>query len=214
MLQLSQCMLQRAQICRYLAEASVRVTSLESEAAFKCRWRILCRGLAITMADFQAAIARVQPSVRREGFTTTPDITWDDVGSLTEVHAAALLQVPWSQSRCQELAACGPSLASGWSNERLGAARQWYIAKYLLGVGFRHDSAVQVREELSFAISQPIEHPERFAAMGLSTATGVLLYGPPGALVIGLRGDLRCSIITCAGSPQAPALHLALPLHC
>jgi ATP-dependent Zn protease len=42
--------------------------------------------------------------------------------------------------------------------------------------------AVQVREELSFAISQPIEHPQRFAAMGLSTATGVLLYGPPGAL--------------------------------
>ncbi len=48
----------------------------------------------------------------------------------------------------------------------------------------------QVREELSFAISQPIEHPERFAAMGLSTATGVLLYGPPGACASWLRGCL------------------------
>ena len=38
----------------------------------------------------------------------------------------------------------------------------------------------QVREELSFAITQPIAHPARFAAMGLNTATGVLLYGPPG----------------------------------
>lgn len=38
----------------------------------------------------------------------------------------------------------------------------------------------QVREELSFSISQPIAHPEAFAAMGLSAATGVLLYGPPG----------------------------------
>lgn len=44
-----------------------------------------------------------------------------------------------------------------------------------------------MREELSFAISQPIEHPERFAAMGLSTATGVLLYGPPGVMNVSDR---------------------------
>ena len=41
--------------------------------------------LAITMADFDAAIKKVQPSVRREGFATTPDVTWDDVGALQEV---------------------------------------------------------------------------------------------------------------------------------
>lgn len=39
---------------------------------------------------------------------------------------------------------------------------------------------VQVREELSFSISKPIAHPEAFAAMGLCSASGVLLYGPPG----------------------------------
>lgn len=39
---------------------------------------------------------------------------------------------------------------------------------------------MQVREELSFAITQPIAHPEQYAAMGLGAATGVLLYGPPG----------------------------------
>jgi len=42
-------------------------------------------GLAITMADFEAAIGKVQPSVRREGFATTPDVTWEDVGALREV---------------------------------------------------------------------------------------------------------------------------------
>lgn len=42
--------------------------------------------LAITAGDFEAAVARVQPSVRREGFATTPDVTWADVGSLEEVH--------------------------------------------------------------------------------------------------------------------------------
>lgn len=44
-------------------------------------------GLAITMSDFEAALPKVQPSVRREGFTTTPDVTWDDVGALAEVRA-------------------------------------------------------------------------------------------------------------------------------
>jgi ribosome biogenesis ATPase len=78
-------------------------------------------GLAITMSDFEEAVPKVQPSVRREGFATTPDVTWDDVGSLGEV-----------------------------------------------------------REELAFAITQPIAHPEVFEAMGLRAATGVLLFGPPG----------------------------------
>ena len=41
--------------------------------------------LAITMADFSAAVKRVQPSVRREGFATTPNVTWADVGALEEV---------------------------------------------------------------------------------------------------------------------------------
>ncbi|CAL8469009.1 g8550 [Coccomyxa elongata] len=78
-------------------------------------------GLAIRAADFDAAVKKVQPSVRREGFATTPDVTWNDVGSLAEV-----------------------------------------------------------REELAFSITEPIKHPERFAALGLAAPTGVLLYGPPG----------------------------------
>ena len=41
--------------------------------------------LAITMHDFEGAVTKVQPSVRREGFTTTPDVTWDDVGSLADI---------------------------------------------------------------------------------------------------------------------------------
>ncbi|KAF6258779.1 P-loop containing nucleoside triphosphate hydrolase protein [Scenedesmus sp. NREL 46B-D3] len=45
-------------------------------------------GLAISMSDFEAALPKVQPSVRREGFTTKPDATWDDVGSLEEAFAA------------------------------------------------------------------------------------------------------------------------------
>ena len=79
------------------------------------------QGLAITMSDFELAVSKVQPSIRREGFATTPDVTWEDVGSLDEI-----------------------------------------------------------KEELNFSITQPIRHPERFEAMGLPSAAGVLLYGPPG----------------------------------
>lgn len=37
-----------------------------------------------------------------------------------------------------------------------------------------------VREELQFAIVDPIKNPERYSAIGISPPTGVLLWGPPG----------------------------------
>ena len=37
-----------------------------------------------------------------------------------------------------------------------------------------------IREELNLSICEPILHPAKFAALGLSAPTGVLLYGPPG----------------------------------
>ncbi|KAK9845052.1 hypothetical protein WJX74_010036 [Apatococcus lobatus] len=43
---------------------------------------------AICMGDFETAVPKVQPSVRREGFATTPDVTWQDVGALPQVRAA------------------------------------------------------------------------------------------------------------------------------
>ena len=45
------------------------------------------QGLAVTMADFEGALSKVQPSVRREGFTTKPDVTWEDVVRMHDRHA-------------------------------------------------------------------------------------------------------------------------------
>ncbi|XP_059374158.1 nuclear valosin-containing protein-like isoform X2 [Carassius carassius] len=78
-------------------------------------------GLCVLMSDFRTSLARVQPSAKREGFATVPDVTWEDVGAL-------------------------------------------------------HD----IREELNMAIMAPINNPEHFRALGLSTPAGVLLAGPPG----------------------------------
>ena len=41
-----------------------------------------------------------------------------------------------------------------------------------------------IREELNLSICEPILHPAKFAALGLSAPTGVLLYGPPDIQVL------------------------------
>ena len=80
-------------------------------------------GLAITMPDFEAAIKKVQPSVRREGFATTPDVTWEDVGALQEVNFLLTVHCSTGRSTAPVPAGCasrteGVSLRSwqrGWS---------------------------------------------------------------------------------------------------
>ncbi|XP_064412618.1 nuclear valosin-containing protein-like isoform X1 [Latimeria chalumnae] len=41
--------------------------------------------LCIHMEDFTVSISSVQPSAKREGFATVPDVTWADIGALEEI---------------------------------------------------------------------------------------------------------------------------------
>ncbi|TGZ84322.1 AAA-domain-containing protein [Ascodesmis nigricans] len=41
--------------------------------------------LHITMPDFLAAIPKIQPSSKREGFSTVPDVTWSSIGALHSI---------------------------------------------------------------------------------------------------------------------------------
>lgn len=41
--------------------------------------------LFVEERDFDVALTNVQPSAKREGFATVPDVTWDDVGSLQDI---------------------------------------------------------------------------------------------------------------------------------
>lgn len=43
--------------------------------------------LFITMEDFESALPKVQPSAKREGFATVPDVSWADIGALESVRA-------------------------------------------------------------------------------------------------------------------------------
>ncbi|KAK1117059.1 hypothetical protein K0M31_016984 [Melipona bicolor] len=41
--------------------------------------------LSIEHSDFETALRIIQPSAKREGFATVPDVTWDNVGSLRDI---------------------------------------------------------------------------------------------------------------------------------
>lgn len=41
--------------------------------------------VVVTMADFSVSVKTIQPSAKREGFAVVPDVTFDDVGALSEV---------------------------------------------------------------------------------------------------------------------------------
>lgn len=47
----------------------------------------------ITMQDFVDALKLVQPSAKREGFITVPDVTWDDIGSLSDIREQLKLAI-------------------------------------------------------------------------------------------------------------------------
>ena len=41
--------------------------------------------LSIRYSDFMQALKHVQPSSKREGFATIPDVSWDDIGALSHI---------------------------------------------------------------------------------------------------------------------------------
>ncbi|XP_029608718.1 nuclear valosin-containing protein-like [Salmo trutta] len=65
----------RGELCRLLSLLKSSESLSEEQLA----------GLCILMSDFQGSLASVQPSAKREGFATVPDVTWEDVGALHDI---------------------------------------------------------------------------------------------------------------------------------
>ncbi len=51
--------------------------------------------LEVTMDDFLAALAEVEPSAIREVFTEVPEVGWDDIGGLEEIKRLLMETVEW-----------------------------------------------------------------------------------------------------------------------
>lgn len=69
--------------------------------------------LCITSADFTAALKQVQPSAKREGFATVPDVTWSDVGALHATREELHMAIVQPIRRPELFSAVGISAACG-----------------------------------------------------------------------------------------------------
>lgn len=49
--------------------------------------------LCIEMNDFIVALSAVQPSAKREGFVTIPDVTWADIGALEDIREELTMSI-------------------------------------------------------------------------------------------------------------------------
>ncbi|XP_055912098.1 nuclear valosin-containing protein-like [Eupeodes corollae] len=67
----------------------------------------------ITLEDFKEAVKVIQPSAKREGFITVPDVTWDDVGSLRDIREELKLAVLAPVKFPEKLAKLGLTAPSG-----------------------------------------------------------------------------------------------------
>lgn len=70
-------------------------------------------GLFITMKDFEDAVKVVQPSAKREGFITVPDVTWNDIGSLSDIRQELSLAILAPVKYPQHLKSLGLEAPSG-----------------------------------------------------------------------------------------------------
>ncbi|KAH9325944.1 hypothetical protein KI387_006122, partial [Taxus chinensis] len=70
--------------------------------------------LSITMADFEEAATKVQPSTRREGFSAIPNVKWDDVGALGSLRKDFELYIVRRIKHPEEYEALGMDLDNGF----------------------------------------------------------------------------------------------------
>ncbi|KAJ8983856.1 hypothetical protein NQ317_016461 [Molorchus minor] len=63
--------------------------------------------LYITNNDFKEALKIVQPTAKREGFATVPNITWDDIGSLRNIREELQMAILAPVRHAREFQALG-----------------------------------------------------------------------------------------------------------
>lgn len=59
--------------------------------------------LCLELNDFIVALSSVQPSAKREGFVTVPDVTWADVGALEDIREELTMAILVGAGRCYKV---------------------------------------------------------------------------------------------------------------
>ncbi|XP_076656599.1 nuclear valosin-containing protein-like smid isoform X1 [Halictus rubicundus] len=71
------------------------------------------RNLCIDHSDFETALRVIQPSAKREGFATVPDVTWDDVGSLRDIREELQMAILGPVRHSEHFTALGLTTPTG-----------------------------------------------------------------------------------------------------
>ncbi|XP_043251788.1 nuclear valosin-containing protein-like [Colletes gigas] len=69
--------------------------------------------LCIEHSDFETALRVIQPSAKREGFATVPDVTWDDVGSLRDIREELQMAILAPVRHFEHFTALGLTASTG-----------------------------------------------------------------------------------------------------
>ncbi|GAA6000847.1 hypothetical protein JCM10207_004688 [Rhodosporidiobolus poonsookiae] len=69
--------------------------------------------IALTTSDFSSALRIVQPSSQREGFTTVPNVSWADLGALSDVRAKMNENIIWAIQRPEVFERLGVKASCG-----------------------------------------------------------------------------------------------------
>eukprot|EP00484_Ammonia_sp_Unknown_P014875 CAMPEP_0197073950 /NCGR_PEP_ID=MMETSP1384-20130603/210863_1 /TAXON_ID=29189 /ORGANISM="Ammonia sp." /LENGTH=909 /DNA_ID=CAMNT_0042512791 /DNA_START=18 /DNA_END=2748 /DNA_ORIENTATION=+ len=75
--------------------------AIDPKAALLARYKRIkltemqMRGHCIMESDFESALKTVEPSSRREGFATIPDVSWEDIGALADIQKELTLKITY-----------------------------------------------------------------------------------------------------------------------
>lgn len=70
-------------------------------------------GFEIQMQDFDLNLKLIQPSSKREGFATVPDVTWDDIGALSSIRHELQMSILAPVRHAADVEKLGLSLSVG-----------------------------------------------------------------------------------------------------
>lgn len=73
--------------CEAEGEGEGEGEEIDQEAIDKAILDEKLKGISIDENDFKIGLKKVQPTAQREGFTTIPNVSWDDVGALAKIRA-------------------------------------------------------------------------------------------------------------------------------
>ncbi|OQR66283.1 nuclear valosin-containing protein-like [Tropilaelaps mercedesae] len=88
----------------------------QSLSTLKANWTLSeaeLDSLRILESDFVEAIGLVQPSAKREGFATVPNVTWADVGAMTDIRETLQVHIMAAVKHREQYDALGLNTSTG-----------------------------------------------------------------------------------------------------